>query len=68
VSVSVRWIDGESSDNEFVSESATDINMSGVQNDHARLFRKGLIAEVTFTSDAGAGTTNNINAFVDAHR
>lgn len=65
-SVSVDWEDGTG--NVFTSESATDIGLSGVTDDYARLFRKGPTVTVTVTSDAGAGTQNRINAFVDAHR
>jgi hypothetical protein len=68
VSVSVRWVASSDATDEFVSETAADLDLSGVQNDHARLFRKGSHAEVTFTSDAASGTQNRINAFVDAHR
>jgi len=65
-SVSVEWVDG--SGNTFTTESAADIDLSGVTDDHARLFRKGPQVSVTFTSDAAGGTQNRINAFVDAHR
>lgn len=65
-SASVRWVDGD--DNEFVSESKTDIKLDTVSNDWARLTRKAPKAEVTFTSEETAGTQNRINAFVDAHR
>jgi hypothetical protein len=68
LSVSVRWVDSSAGANEFLAESAADIGLDGVTNDWARLVRKGETAEVTFTSDAGAGTQNQINAFVDAHR
>jgi len=65
-SASVRWVDDN--DSEFVSESKTDIQLDSVSNDHARLYRKGPVAEVTFTSEETAGTQNQINAFIDAHR
>lgn len=67
-SASVRWIDGETSDNEYVSESKTDTGLDTVTNDWARLVRKGPVAEVTFTSEVADGTQNQINAWVDAHR
>jgi hypothetical protein len=68
LSVSVRWVSDSSGTDEFLTESATDIGLSGITNDWARLVRKGETAEVTITSDAGAGTQNRVNAFVDAHR
>jgi hypothetical protein len=68
VSVSVRWVASSDATDEFVFESETDTELNGVTNDWARLVRKGGTAEVTFTSDAAAGTQNRINAFVDAHR
>lgn len=65
-SASVRWL---SEDNDVIqTESATDIALSGVDNDNARLTRKGPRVEVTFTSDVAAGTTNQLNAYVSAHR
>jgi len=67
-SASVRWIDTEGNDNEFVNESKSDTELNSVSNDWARLVRKGPVAEVTFTSEETAGTANNINAFVDSHR
>jgi len=68
VSVSVRWVESSDATEEFVTESAADLGLSGVTNDWARLVRKGPVAEVTVTSDAGAGTQNRLNAFVDSHR
>jgi hypothetical protein len=68
LSVSVRWIDSETNDNLFTSESATDLALSGVQDDHARLYRKGPVCEVTVTSDASAGTQNRVNCWLDTHR
>jgi len=65
-SASVTWQDSDG--NEFVSESKGDIGLSSVSNDWARLVRKGPECKVTFTSEAGGGTTNNLNAYVDAHR
>lgn len=65
-SASVRWVDPD--DNEFVKESKTDVELDTVSNDWARLVRKGPVAEVTFTSEETAGTQNQVNAFVDAHR
>lgn len=64
-SVSVEWTDGT---NTFLTEGATDIGLSGVTNDWARLVRKGPQATVTVTSDAGAGTQNRVNVFADTHR
>jgi hypothetical protein len=67
-SASVRWIDAESSDNEFVNESKTDTQLDTVTNDWSRLVRKGPVAEVTVTSEETSGTQNQVNVFVDAHR
>lgn len=67
-SASVRWIDAEGADNEFVSEAKTDTGLDAVTNDWARLVRKGPVAEVTFTSEETAGTQNQLNAFADSHR
>lgn len=66
VSVSVTWLTDDG--NTTVTETATELDLSGVTNDWARLTRKGPRAEVTLTSDAGAGTTNVINSYVGAHR
>lgn len=66
LSVSVDWVDG--SGNVFTTESASDIDLSGVITDDARLYRKGPNATVTITSDKSAGTQNRVNAFVDTHR
>jgi len=68
LSVSVRWMYDENNNNQFVSESASDIALSGVQDDWSRLVRKGPVCEVTITSDAAAGTTNRVNAWLDSHR
>lgn len=65
-SASVDWEDADG--NVIQTESATDIALSGVDNDNARLTRKGPRVEVTFTSDAAAGTANTLNAYVDSHR
>jgi len=68
LSVSVRWIDSKDNDNLYTSESASDIALSGVQDDWSRLVRKGPVCEVTVTSDVADGTTNKVNAFFDTHR
>lgn len=65
-SASVEWVDEDG--NTIQTESATDIALSGVDNDFARLTRKGPRVSVTFTSDAAAGTANNLNAYLDSHR
>lgn len=65
-SVSVDWADGNGA--VFQSESATDIGLSAVTDDWARLIRKGPTATVTITSDANAGVQNRVNAFADTHR
>lgn len=67
-SASVRWIDSESGDNEFVNESKTDTELNAVTNDWARLVRKGPVAEVTVTSEETDGTQNRVNVFADSHR
>jgi hypothetical protein len=67
-SASVEWLNSRAADNPTTTESASDIGLSAVGDDWARLVRKGMAAEVTFTSDETAGTQNRINAFVDAHR
>jgi len=64
-SVSVDWEDG--SGNVFQEESATDIGLADITQDYSRLIRKGPQVEVTFTDTSG-GSTNNINAHVDAQR
>jgi len=66
VSVSVTWLTDEG--NTVVEQTATELDLSGVTDDWARLTRKGPRAEVAISSDAGAGTTNLINSFVGAHR
>lgn len=63
VDVSVDWEDANG--NSLGSQSATEIGMSGVTTDHARLFRKGAQARVTFTNSSGATSTN---AFIDTHK
>lgn len=65
-SASAEWIDD--SDNVYQTESATDIAMSSVVDEHSRLYRKGPRVRITFTSDSSAGTTNRVNAFLDTHR
>lgn len=65
-SASVEWEDAN--DNVFQSEAATDIGLSAVTDDWARLIRKGPNATVTVTSDAAAGVQNRVNAFADTHR
>lgn len=65
-SASVEWVDDDG--NTIQTESATDIALSGVDNDNARLTRKGPRVSVTFTSDAAGGTANTLNAYVDSHR
>ena len=65
-SVTVDWEDANG--NVYQSESASDIGLSAVTDDWARLVRKGPAATVTVTSDASAGTQNRVNAFADTHR
>lgn len=67
-SASVRWVDGPTGANAYQSESNTDIGLSSVTEDWARLVRKGPYVEVTFTSEVADGTQNQINAYVDGHR
>lgn len=62
-SVSVEWTDG--SGNIYQEESATDIQLSSVAQDFARLVRKGPQVTVTVTDESGA-TQNNINIHVDS--
>lgn len=64
-SASVEWKDD--SGNVVQTESATDIALSSVTDDWARLVRKGTQAVVTFTDTSGAGN-NNVNTFLDTHR
>jgi len=64
-SATVVWQD--SSGNVLQTEQPADITLENVQDDYARLIRKGASAEVTFTDTSG-GTANNINAYVDAHK
>jgi hypothetical protein len=64
-SVSVDWVD--SSGNIYQEESSTDIQLSAITQDFARLVRKAPQAQVTVTDDSGA-TQNNINIHVDTQR
>lgn len=64
-SASVAWQDD--SGNVVQNESASDVNLSSVTDDFARLIRKGSQVQVTFT-DESSGSANNINVYVDAHR
>jgi hypothetical protein len=66
-SVSVDWTD-KADDVTYRSQSATDINLSGVTDDGARLYRKGSAVKVTLSSDSGGGTTNVVNVHVGAER
>jgi len=68
VSVSVRWVDGRETLNPFVTESATNIGLSGATDNSARVIRKGPVCEITATSDAAAGTQNRANVWLDTHR
>jgi len=69
MSVSVEWVyKDENTAASFGSESATDIELSGVTEDWARLIRKGPYARVTVTSDAADGTQNRANVWLDSHR
>jgi len=61
--VSVEWQD--SNGNTLGTQSATEINLSGVTTDHTRLFRKGAQAKVTFSNNTGA---TSANGFVDTHK
>lgn len=65
-SASVDWLD--SSGNVFQAQTATDVGLSSVSDENARLYRKGPRVKVTFTSEAAGGTQNRINAFLDTHR
>jgi len=67
-SASVRWIDNETDDNLYVSQSNTDIALDSVTDDWSRLARKGPVAEVTLTSEVSDGTQNRVNAFFGGHR
>jgi hypothetical protein len=64
-SVSVDWVD--SSGNIYQEESSTDIQLSAITQDFARLVRKAPQVRVTVTDDSGA-TQNNINIHVDTQR
>jgi len=66
-SASVRWTNAGGT-TVYQTESATDIALSGVNDDSARLTRKGPYVEVTLTSDAAAGIQNRVNAYVGSHR
>lgn len=66
-SASVDWVD-EADNDTYQSESKSDIELSSVSEDWARLVRKGPYVKVTFTSEESNGTQNRIDAFVDAHR
>jgi len=66
-SASVRWTNADGT-TVYQTESATDIGLSGVDNDWARLVRKGPYVEVTVTSDAAAGVQNRTNIWLDTHR
>jgi hypothetical protein len=63
LNVTVDWTDG--SGNTFQSESATDIGLSGVTEDWARLVRKGPQAIVTLSNSSNATSTN---AHVDTEK
>jgi len=64
-SASVQWGDGNS--NTVQEEQSTDITLDSVQDDYARLIRKGKTVTVTFTDSSG-GSANNINAYLDTHK
>jgi hypothetical protein len=64
-SVSVEWVD--SAGNVYQQESPTDIELSSITQDFARLVRKAPQVQVTVTDDSGA-TQNNINIHVDTQR
>jgi len=64
-SASVEWQDNDG--NVFQTQSKSDIDLSSVSDDHARLYRKGVVASVTFTSEEAGGVQNRINAFLDTH-
>jgi len=64
-SVSVEWVD--SAGNIYQQESATDIELSAITQDFARLVRKAPQVQVTVTDDSGAAQ-NNINIHVDTQR
>jgi len=68
MSVSVEWtIETDTSTDTFITDSASEIGLSGITEDWARLVRKGPYARVTVTSDAADGTQNRVNAWVDSH-
>jgi len=64
-SVSVSWQDD--SGNEFQTEDKTEVGLSSVTDDWARLVRKGKQIEVTVTDESG-GASNNVNVYLDTHR
>jgi len=68
ISVSLEWVNNTDATATFVSESAADLDLSGVTDDWARAVRKGPACKVTATSDAAAGTTNRANMWLDTHR
>lgn len=50
----------------IIRQTPSDVGLNGVTEDYSRLIRKGQQVQVTFSDTSGG--TNNINAFVDAHR
>lgn len=64
-SISVEWQDDGG--NVLQSESASDIELNSVDNEYARLVRKGQQFQATVTDESGAGQ-NNVNVFIDTHK
>lgn len=65
-SVSVEW--QTANGNTTRTQSASDINLSNVDNDDARLTRKGPQAVITITSNVADGTQNRISGHIGAHK
>lgn len=60
----VEW--QSDSGDRIIRQTPSDVGLNGVTEDYSRLIRKGQQVQVTFSDTSGG--TNNINAFVDAHR
>lgn len=67
-SASIRWIDNPTDDNLIQTDSKSDLSLSSTTQGNAQPPRKGPYAEVTVTSEETAGTANNVNVYIDAHR
>jgi len=67
-SVSIDWLDSEERRNVYYEEPAPAVELANVTNQWARVVRKGPLAEVTVTSNAGTGTQNRVNVWMDTHR